>query len=597
MASLFGYMKLSEVLQCVLTQALNRSLSILRVALAFSLCCVPSLIFGQASSNAISGADAPPELTGPSKSISPLAPVFREFAASIEVDKWKVSDAAAMRDASDRLTEFLSKHPDFGFGYGMRAMTGFCSAGSTDYQSISSDLKNALKYYSPLNDGAFDEASLVSMRAKVHFQVGEYKEALDDLEAAMKANLNNAADLFGSGETEPETANNNPCIWTMGNFDLLTKRFPRDYRVPMLRGIYLGRFALFNQKYNEAAIQELQKAAIIDPRSAYPSFFIGRHQSRPEKAIRFYTKAILIDPTFVLAYAKRASSYMELKDYQNATADYDNVIKLDTTNVTAREDRGWINLQIGRYLAATVDLSQAIQLKGKDNCKLLSSYEYLGDAYTKLGAYQDAIGSYSQGIKCLLAGLTHTISLRQIKKLYPEYDAVPDDVLISKINLLFWPQYDHTTMAKILTEQRPTQHLSAIANLYEKRADCYLKNGDYRRGLLEFNRILKGIPDIGQYIERWRPMGGKEGEEWFIDVQSMELKETLRVWAKFKEKDKGHTVQAFDFDCKTRRIAATSTAKYNSQGEFLESSTTGSGWQQVIPETRGEQLYFGMCGK
>ena len=225
------------------------------------------------------------------------------------------------------------------------------------------------------------------------------------------------------------------------------------------------------------------------------------------------------------------------------------------------------------------------------------SYEYRGDAYAKVGSHRNAIENYSQAIKYQLANMTHLISLKQIRGLYPEYDKVPDEALIHKINLLFWPQYDHATMTKILTEKESEWKISMINDLYEKRADCYLKNGDYRRGVLDFSRIFKGIPDLGQYVERWRSMGGKAGEDWFIDIQSTEFGSTPRLWAKFMEKDKGYTVQAFDFDCKSRRIALTSIAKYNKDDELVGSSEAGGGWQRVIPQTRGEQMYVGMCGK
>ncbi len=582
---------------------------------AFVLFCTPLFLAAQAPSTAIPGVDEPPELIGPGKKFTPPAPVYKEFATLLEMDKWNESDPVKMKEVSGRLTEFQGKHPDFALGYMMRAMTSFCFAGSTDYQSINSNLANAFRYHTPQDEGAFDEPSLIAMRGKIHFQVGEYKQALDDLDAAMKANLDNADKIFGSGDTKPETGNKNPCVWTMGNLDLLESKFPKDYRVPLLRGIYIKFYTTYDEKYYQQATQELQKAALLNPRSPLPPFFLGevlmkssfwtkaawssdegKNQPR-RRAIPYYTKAIQLDPKFTLAYAMRASAYSGLKEYPQAIADYDNVLELDKENLIAYADRGLANLETGRYLAATVDLGEAIRRKGEESSTLSMSYEYRGDAYSKMSSFRDAIENYGRAIKYQLANMTHLISLKQFRGLYPEYDKVPDEALVRKINLLFWPQYDHATMTKILTEKVSEWKISMINDLYEKRADCYLKNGDYRRGVLDFNRIYKGIPDFGQYVERWRSMGGKVGEEWFIDVQSTEFTATPRLWAKFLEKDKGYTVQAFDFDCKGRRIAMTSIAKYNKDEELVGSSETGSGWQRVIPQTRGEQMHFGMCGK
>jgi tetratricopeptide (TPR) repeat protein len=582
---------------------------------AFVLACTPLFLVAQPVSTAIPGIDEPPELTGSAKKFTPPAPVFKEFATLLEMDKWKESDPAKMKEVSGRLTEFLGKHPDFGLGYMMRAMTNFCFAGSTDYQSINSDLANSFRYHTPQDEGAFDEGSLIAMRAKTHFEAGEYKGALDDLEAAMKVKLDDADKIFGSGDTKPEKNNNNPCVWTMGNLDVLEAKFPKDYRIPLLRGIYIKFFTTFDEKFYPQATEQLQKAALLNPRSPLPPFFLGEVQMKSafwtkaawssddgknqpwRRALPFYSRAIQLDPKFTLAYAMRASAFSGLKEYPQAIADYDKVLELDKENVIAWADRGLANLEIGRYLAATVDLGEAIRRKGEDSSTLSMSYEYRGDAYAKMGTYRDAIENYSQAIKYQLANMTHLISLTQIRGLYPEYESVPDEALVRKINLLFWPQYDHATMTKILTEKQSEWKISMINDLYEKRADCYLKYGDYRRGVLDFSRIFKGIPDFGQYVERWRSMGGKAGEEWFIDIKSTEFSATPRLWAKFMEKDQSYSVQAFDFDCKSRRIAMTSIAKYNKDEELVGSSDTGGGWQRVIPQTRGEQMYFGMCGK
>jgi tetratricopeptide (TPR) repeat protein len=584
---------------------------------AIVLACAPVFLIAESSLTIIPAVDEPPELTGPPKKITPPAPVFKEFAAVWEGENWKESDSAKMKALSDRLTTFLERHPDFGFAYMMRTMSNFCFAGSTDYQSISSDLVNALRYRTDQYGDAYDEPTLLAMRGKIHFQVGEYKQALDDLEAAMRSNLDNADKIFGSGDTKPETDNRNPCIWTTRSLDVLEKQFPKDYRVPLLRGIYIKFFTTFDEKFYPQATDQLQKAAFLNPRSPLPPFFLGEVQMKSafwtkaawssdegktqpwRRAMMHYTKAIQLDPKFTLAYTMRASAYSGLKEYPQAIADYDKVLELDKENIIAYADRGLANLEIGRYLAATVDLGEAIRRKGEDGntLSLSASYEYRGDAYAKMGSYRDAIESYSQAIKYQLANMTYLISLKQFRGLYPEYDKIPDEALVRKINVLFWPQYDLATMTQVLTEKKSEWKISMINDVYEKRADCYLKNGDYRRGVLDFNRIYKGIPDFGQYVERWRSMGGKTGEEWFIDVQSTEFGSTPRLWAKFMEKDKGYTVQSFDFDCKSRRIATTSIAKYNKGEQLVGSSETGSGWQRVIPQTRGEQMYFGMCGK
>lgn len=106
----------------------------------------------------------------------------------------------------------------------------------------------------------------------------------------------------------------------------------------------------------------------------------------------------------------------------------------------------------------------------------------------------------------------------------------------------------------------------------------------------------RGIPDFGDSLERWRNLDGKTGEEWYVDVKTAEFTATPRLWAKFAEKKGGYTVQSFDFDCKSVRIAVTSTATYGKDDNLLSSADAGGGWQRVIPSSMGEQMYNGMCG-
>ena len=83
-----------------------------------------------------------------------------------------------MKAVSGRLTELLGKHTDLGPRYGMRAVANFCSAGSTDFQSINSDLSNCFRYETPQDESSY----AIPARAKIHFQASECKAAIGDLE-------------------------------------------------------------------------------------------------------------------------------------------------------------------------------------------------------------------------------------------------------------------------------------------------------------------------------------------------------------------------------------------------------------------------------
>lgn len=533
------------------------------------------------------------------------------------MNNWNENDIESVKSGRLAFDRFLDVYPRFSPAYAMRALVDFCYLGSKDYEAMTRDVENASRMLTP-DTNVYGPSDILALRAKIQFEVGHYTQALDDLESAIREKLDNPDSVFGARGTKPEISNNNRCVWTMGNLDVLAQKFPRDYRVPLLRGLYISFFVTYDENLYPEATRELQRAALLNPRSPLPQFFVGalyvkqsfwsktawtskaRWNEALWKAIAADTKAIQLDPTFVHAYSMRASSYEQLKEYPNAIADYDKVLELDKDNTIAFADRGLAKLESGQYSAATLDLGEAIKRqvgKGETTNTLWMSYDYRGDAYRKMGMYQDAIENYSNAIKHQLANLTFLITLKQFRGVYPEYVGISDQALVRKLNALFWPQYDYETMSKQLLEPKDFEWaISGINDLYEKRGDAYLGNGDFRHGVSDFQRILKGIPNLAETVDRWRLMGGKQGEEWYLDVKSVEFTEMPRLWIKFMQKDKRVSLQGFQFDCRGHRLAVTSSAFYDKDGEFVSGSNAATEWQHIIPESRGEQMLNGICG-
>ena len=586
------------------------------------LAAVPLLAFSQ-SPVRIAGVQEPPELTGEAKKFTPPSDTMRQLLEVFPKDEKNIEQ---VKSGIELLSKLLQENPDYSYGYFMRALFNRCWLKSDDSEAIMKDINSAIlkdinsamSMHAAQKLPGPDEslAALYLFRAKVGFETGRYPEAMNDLEAAMMQNFDNAGTLFNSAGTAPDTSSPNICIWSLSDLDTLVQRFPKDYRALLFRGLYLKFFATFDEKYYQPASQEFQKAALINPKSPIPHFFIGKLYMRASfwtkapwasdegkhelsrKAILEYTKAIQLDARFRVAYEMRASAYHSLKQYREAIKDYDKVLELDPENVTAYADRGLAKLELGRYFAATVDLGDAIRRKKEDSSTLSMSYEYRADAYTKIGMYRDAIESYSQAIKCHLANLTFLLSLKQIRGLYPEYDNVSDEALIRKIKALFWPQFEYSELAKQLIEGEGKWQISMVNDLYEKRGDAYLRSGDFRRGVLDFNRIFKGIPNFAGTVGRWRLLGASpNGQENYVDVKSVEFADNgpARLWLKTVNKNKSYTAQSYDLDCKTRRLNLTSTVVYNKDDEIVSSSDLSGGWQRIIPETRGEQLFNGMC--
>jgi hypothetical protein len=85
--------------------------------------------------------------------------------------------------------------------------------------------------------------------------LGQQREALNDLEAAMTDKLSNPDSVFNISGTEP-TRTSNPCEWNLADMDKLVSAFSTDYRALILRGLYFQFFTRFNVEgkyYSDAA--------------------------------------------------------------------------------------------------------------------------------------------------------------------------------------------------------------------------------------------------------------------------------------------------------------------------------------------------------
>lgn len=535
----------------------------------------------------------------------------------------ELNDEAKAKIARPKLSKFIEDHPDYSDAYFMRAMCDLCILNSREYASALKDIDTAISTHSAtasqtIYDSLTDQYSL---RGKVRLMLGQHREAMDDLETAMKVDFDSADRIFNIGGVEPERASNS-CTWNLTELDELVAKFPNDYRALLFRGLYFKFFTTFKEDYYAKAMQEFQRAAVLNPGSPLPQYFIGelytkasfwtkaawsseegRNQAK-RNAIQAYSRAIRLNPKFMKAYEGRASAHAVLKQYQQAITDHDKVLELDPENVTAYADRGLAKLEFGQYLSATLDLGEAIRRKREssfafDKDTLGMSYEYRADAYMKAGEHRNAIADYSKAIERRLANDSFLLSLKQFRDLYPEYNRVSDEVLCRKIHALFWPEFEYDVVSKkLLGENGDWEPSFLLKDLYEKRGDAYLRANDFYDGVLDFNRIFKGFPNFAEFVDRWRLLGtSSDASDYYLDLRTVEFAESgpSRLWLKNVNKNRSYTVQSVEIDCKSKRINTTSANAYDSEAKFVRSSDLGTGWQQIIPETQGEQLYMGMC--
>jgi tetratricopeptide (TPR) repeat protein len=486
----------------------------------------------------INGVSEPPELTGaPKKAVKPSDADSELFEI---IGHLKSEDET--KSILPKLDEFIERHANYSDALFLRATCKACILNSQDFTSIQNDVEAAMSH----SGQVYNNTDYYSLLGKIELARANYVQAVAYLDKAMLRDLGTANRMFNIEGVEPEKTSKF-CVWNLTDLDGLVARFPKDYRLWLFRGLYYEFFTTFKEDYYPPAMQNFQKAALLNPSLPLPPYLIGQlyskasfwtkkawasDQGRDEQtrnAAQAYTKAIQLDPKFLPAYEERAADYLNLKQYQQALRDYGTVLTLDPENHTAYADRGLAKLETGDNWGAISDFGDAIRREKEDASYLPNLYENRADAYVRLGQYNQAIVDYNKAIELRLGQTTILLSLKQIRGLYPEYDQASDEALLHKIHDLFWPNMEYAGFAKQLTEENGRWAISLLNELYEKRGDAYLRLGDFSRGILDLRRIFRGIPNFADSTDRWRALGRTaDQEDYFLDAKSAEFPSRLR---------------------------------------------------------------------
>lgn len=114
-----------------------------------------------------------------------------------------------------------------------------------------------------------------------------------------------------------------------------------------------------------------------------------------QAAIKHFTKAIELNPKYIIAYAHRGLAYKNLRKYDEAIADYSKAIELDPKYMPAYANRGYAYQNLNRHTEAIADYSKAIELEPKNP----SIYYNRGLAFNDLNKHPEAIADHTKAIE------------------------------------------------------------------------------------------------------------------------------------------------------------------------------------------------------
>jgi tetratricopeptide (TPR) repeat protein len=567
-------------------------------------------------STVIPGIVEPLELRGEAQGLVEPSELERRLADALP----KSNDSHELKRSMEAVNAIIQEYPNSIQALSTR-LTLSCQIDSTDAPISATDIDELIRLQrSAASENKepvlLSEPELLTMKAKVEYDTGNHKKAVEDLYAAISLDVHNADNVLNSGAVGPENKSE-PCAWYKPDLDQLVKDYPSDYRVYLFRGLQYAAFARFDStgKYLQPAIADYDRAAVLNPRSPLPPYFSGRlylsnlavlfgtdpkTADKRAKALAAYNKAVQIDPHFTEGYFDRAELYLDLKEYKHAIHNFDIVVEANPKVEGACHDRGVAKLQLNDFYGAISDFSCALDNKLADP-KL--AYENRADAYVKVGDYENATKDYTQAIKIEFGQELFLMNIVQVKKLYPEYKNVSDDVLCRKLHAMFFRNMKYEDFAKQLTDvnmKKGDFDSFLLPDLFVKRADAYLKSGDYRRAIADYRRTAGGFAYGRKTLDRWHLIS-KGSQELYIDSETAELDNpsSPKFWLKLvdtKPTVKGaYTVEQWAVDCQLKKVEIFSFIKYDAKGNVLASNDSPTGWESTAPDSLGEQLYTGMC--
>ncbi len=546
-----------------------------------------------------------------------MMPIFKLMGNAKDTEKNK--------EAATALGKIVEKYPEYSDAHLLRA-TVLLLVGSKDYQNILVDIDDAIKFHSSEKyKSAYDSTvGMYSLRTKVDILTNNQQQAISDLETAIKIDPSKINDIFNTGGVKPEDASN-PTALQKSDLDSLIAKYPDDYRTYMFRGLFYNSFTVFDEKYYVPVFDDLKRAQQLNPNSVLANYFLGFvYEQNPTRtkagwsdisgwtgasggyrdkinsiALQYFQRVIELDPTFTDAYYKAASLLYGLKRYSEAIPYYDKAIGLDPNNAGVYNDRGLAKTYTEDYYGAISDFTQAADLKkSKADAYLDMTYKNRADAYVKVANYDSAIADYSRAIGLDFGRATISMSISQIRAIYPELNVIPDQDLVEGLRQKYYPNISFEDFAKsLLHDNKEYTGGTSLADAYISRGDTYLAKGNFRNVAKEYTRAISENHYYADIVSsnRWKII--LRNPDISVDTQTLDFTKgnTVSLWLKsVSANSKSYSEQNYQIDCSGKRIKSVSLTDYDAYGDAM--NTTGEqGWQSIVPESIGEVLHNGMC--
>ena len=155
---------------------------------------------------------------------------------------------------------------------------------------------------------------------------------------------------------------------------------------------------VFDIKHSVSYWREQVELASDDSSKAMAYFYCGVAYSAVQdfqNATEQYSEAIRLNPEYTNAYTNRGIAKDALERFEDAIADFNEAIRIDLQNDKAYNGRASSKAALGRYEEAIADYNEAIRI----NPEYAKAYNHRGADKDALGRHAEAIADYDAAIR------------------------------------------------------------------------------------------------------------------------------------------------------------------------------------------------------
>jgi tetratricopeptide (TPR) repeat protein len=310
------------------------------------------------------------------------------------------------KEALTALEQAIKLDPEYSVPYEIRA--ALYGVIDKNYQKAIEDINAAIKHFKPgPNNIQKNTASLYEQRGRYYMRQNKILVAMEDFMVALNI--------------DPDGILRSHSQYDGLDINIFIRKYPKDYRSYILRARYYSYFESHSDNKNiyDNSIADIKKSLKLNDKNPVAYFVMiealrfkalwyeAAHYQKIDEASR---NAIIDASTKGIKLSKtnewkdrflhiRAQEYLSMKKYNQAIADYNDLIAINPDYAGTYHDRAMSYREIGKYDEAIKDLTKAIGMKHPSAMDWpRTAYEIRAIVYEKLERYEDAIKDWTDAL-------------------------------------------------------------------------------------------------------------------------------------------------------------------------------------------------------